>query len=238
MKNLSLTGLAAVAFMACASTAMAQEAITTNDVNMRAGPGTRFPVVTTIPEERPVMIHGCLADYDWCDVSWRRERGWVFSDYLDYLYNDRPVTFYEYRRRAEVPVISFGYGYWDRHYRARPWFDDWERWGGERRWSDRRHRGHERNQVYGDGRPSLDDGDWNRQTSRNRNTDLTDENWSNNGYNRQNARDRFDDGSDRRSRERVIRCDDNDMGPDCQTGSIDGPRDRRNRQNSEDLDGQ
>lgn len=245
MKYFSLTGLVAAALMAGASAASAQEAITTNDVNMRAGPGTRFPVVTTIPEERPVMIHGCLSDYDWCDVSWRSERGWVFSDYLDYLYNDRPVTFYEYRRRVDVPVISFGYGYWDRYYRSRPWFDDWDRWGGDRRWSDRRrtyyrdndrvviersNRNDDEDQLYGN--------DWNRQNSRNRNTDLTDENWSNNTRgNRQRAQDRFDDGSDGRTRDRVVRCGDNDMSPDCQTGSVDAPRYRRNRQNSTDYGG-
>lgn len=239
MKYFSLTGLVAAALMAGASAVSAQEAVTTNDVNMRAGPGTRFPVVTTIPEERPVVIHGCLSDYDWCDVSWRSERGWVFSDYLDYLYRNRPVTFYEYRQRVDVPVISFGYGYWDRNYRNRPWFDDWDRWGGSRRWSDRQgtynrdggriviERGTDSDQLYGN--------DWSRQNSRNRNTDLTDDNWSNNTHNdRQRGRDRFDDGSDGRNRDRVMRCDDNDMGPDCQTGSVDGPRYRRNRQNRND----
>ncbi len=133
MKPFGMIGLAALFTVAGTSLASAQEAFTTGDINMRAGPSTRFPVVETIPEGRPVVIHGCLANFDWCDVSWRRERGWVFSEYLEYVYAQRPVEFYEYRRRVGVPVISFSFGYWDRYYRNRPWFDEWDYWGDDRR---------------------------------------------------------------------------------------------------------
>ena len=128
MKALRTFALAATAMIASAGWAAAQEAIATADVNMRAGPGSRYPVVTTVPEGREVFIHGCISDFDWCDVSWRRNRGWVFSDFLEGSYGQSYVPFYEYRRRTTLPVITFGFGYWDRNYRDRPWFDDWDRW--------------------------------------------------------------------------------------------------------------
>ena len=128
MKHLRTLAFAATAMLASSTWASAQEAYTTGDVNMRAGPGSRYPVVTTIPEDRQVYIHGCLSNWDWCDVSWRRNRGWVFSDYLEALYRNRRVDFDEYRTYVDIPFVSFGFGYWDRYYRDRPWFDDWDHW--------------------------------------------------------------------------------------------------------------
>lgn len=126
MKHLRILAIAATAMMASSTWASAQEAYTTGDVNMRAGPGSRYPVVTTIPENREVFIHGCLSNWDWCDVSWRRNRGWVFSDYLEALWRSRRVAFDEYRSFVEIPFVRFGVGYWDRYYRDRPWYDDWD----------------------------------------------------------------------------------------------------------------
>lgn len=147
MKHLRILAFAATALIGAATAASAQEAYTTNDMSMRAGPGTRYPVVRTIPEDAVVYIHGCIRNWDWCDVSWRRSRGWVFSDYLEGLYRNRRIVFEEWRDYVDVPYVDFSFGYWDRHYRDRPWYGNWERWGdrNDRDWR-RRHR---------------DDGDWN-----------------------------------------------------------------------------
>lgn len=132
MKHLRTLAFAATAMLASTTWASAQEAFTTGDVNMRAGPGSRYPVVTTIPEGREVFIHGCLSNWDWCDVSWRRTRGWVFSDYLEAMWRGRRVVFDEYRTFVDIPFVSFGFGYWDRWYRDRPWYDDWDHWHSRR----------------------------------------------------------------------------------------------------------
>lgn len=169
MKHLRILAFAATAMLASSTWASAQEAFTTGDVNMRAGPGSRYPVVTTIPENREVFIHGCLSNWDWCDVSWRRNRGWVFSDYLEALYRNRRIGFDEYRTFVDIPFVSFGFTYWDRYYRDRPWFDDWDHWGDRR---DRRHRrdGDRDHDWNRDG-----DGDWNRNGDRDWNrTDMRD----------------------------------------------------------------
>jgi len=139
MKHLRILALAATALMGAATAASAQRAYTTSDVNMRAGPGSRFPVVTTLPGDSRVFIHGCLSNWDWCDVSWRRTRGWVFSDFLEAVYRNRRIVFDEYRGYADIPFVTFGFGYWDRYYRDRPWYDSWDRWGdrNDRRWRER-----------------------------------------------------------------------------------------------------
>jgi hypothetical protein len=38
------------------------------------------------------------------------------------------VVFDDYRSFVEIPFVSFSFGYWDRHYRDRPWFEDWDHW--------------------------------------------------------------------------------------------------------------
>jgi uncharacterized protein YraI len=134
MKLLAISG----AFAALMSTsALAQEAEVTIDLNMRAGPGTRYPIITTIPEGRNVEVYGCLSDYDWCDVAWRGNRGWVFTDYLEYYYRNQPRPVMEWGPRIGLPIITFSFGdYARRHYREMPWYADrdrWVRWDRDRR---------------------------------------------------------------------------------------------------------
>jgi uncharacterized protein YraI len=166
MKRLAI----GAAFALMAFPAAAQDAEVTADLNMRAGPATRYPIITTIPAGRNVEVYGCVSGYDWCDVSWRGFRGWVFTDYLEYYYrNDyRPVI--EWGPRIGLPVISFTFGdYARRHYRSMPWYDD--RWRWERR--DRRDR---------DWRRDDDRSDWrddDRYDRRDRNRDDDDNRYQN-----------------------------------------------------------
>ena len=46
-------------------------------VNLRAGPGTDFPVILTVQAQAPISIRGCLGDYTWCDVVFGYDRGWM-----------------------------------------------------------------------------------------------------------------------------------------------------------------
>ena len=207
MKHLRILALAATALLGAATAASAQEAYTTNDVSMRAGPGTRYPLVRVIPEDAVVYIHGCLRNWDWCDVSWRRSRGWVFSDYLEALYRNRRIGFDEWRDYVDIPFVGFSFGYWDRYYRDRPWYGHWERWGdhNDRSWREHRH--------------SDNDGDWNR------NDDNDGGDWNRNDNNddgdRTTRRDRRGDkGQDR------MQCAADD--PTCDD---DGGNVRRNRGN-------
>jgi uncharacterized protein YraI len=59
-------------------------AIVVTDLNLRAGPGPAYPVITTIPTNAAVNIYGCDAAMSWCDIDWNGNRGWSYAAYLTY----------------------------------------------------------------------------------------------------------------------------------------------------------
>jgi uncharacterized protein YraI len=121
------------------ATASADDAMTTVELNLRAGPSTEFPVVDVIPDGGEVDIHGCVKDYQWCDVTWRYSRGWVYADYLRYYYDGAYVPLIEYGPRISLPIVSFSIGtYWDDYYSGKPWFHQRARWRDF--WQGNRHR--------------------------------------------------------------------------------------------------
>jgi uncharacterized protein YraI len=101
--------------------ALAAPGVVTVSVGMRAGPGTDFPMVDRIPGGSRVDIHGCLKGGAWCDVSWSDDRGWVSSQYLEYLYRNHYVYLPDYV--DEVDVVPFVLtSYWSSYYSGRPWY--------------------------------------------------------------------------------------------------------------------
>jgi uncharacterized protein YraI len=126
---------ALMAGTALPNTASAQDAVTTVDLNMRAGPSTAFPVVDVIPDSAPVDVHGCVDGYSWCDVTAAGSRGWVSASYLSYMRGDNYLPLVEYVEEYDVPIVTFSVGsYWDNYYRARPWYAERARW--RERWRD------------------------------------------------------------------------------------------------------
>ena len=80
--NLAQIATCAVALMALsASCAQAAPALATNNVNMRQGPGTNYPVITTIPGGSTVEVSGCQGE--WCSVSWHGQSGYAIAARLD-----------------------------------------------------------------------------------------------------------------------------------------------------------
>jgi uncharacterized protein YraI len=115
--------LSIIFVVAVPAVALAAQGHATTDVNMRAGPGTEYPVVDLIPADAHIDIHGCLSDGAWCDVSWKGERGWVDSSYLDYFHNNRYVYLPEYIDNIDVPIAVFSLGtYWNDYYVGEPWY--------------------------------------------------------------------------------------------------------------------
>jgi len=150
VKRFSLLTFAVLGTVALPAIAAAENAKTTTDLNMRAGPSTGYPVVEVIPGGAPVTVHGCIADYDWCDTSWQDARGWVAGDYLRYFYRQSYVPVIDYGPRLGLPIVAFSVDtYWDRYYRRRPWYRDRDRWRSvriERPEEHRRHRIEGRNE--------------------------------------------------------------------------------------------
>src|SRR6185295_17846387 len=71
---------AASALVLSAGAAAAMPATAESPVNMRAGPGTQFEVLATIPGGATVDVGGCAAN--WCQVSYGGESGYANSSYL------------------------------------------------------------------------------------------------------------------------------------------------------------
>jgi uncharacterized protein YraI len=123
---LALPGLVLVAILLGTGAAVAYEAaVTTASVNARSGPGTGYGVVAVIPEDSLVLVHDCNATGRWCDTSWRDERGWVYSAYLDPV--SGPPSASLRRRRSWPGGPSSGF-FWSEQYRdyhlGRGWYRD------------------------------------------------------------------------------------------------------------------
>ncbi|ACS58657.1 SH3 domain-containing protein [Rhizobium leguminosarum] len=130
MKNLIVKIAAAGMLMLAPAIAQAAEGYSTANVNMRAGPSTRYPAVTVIPAGSSVEIRGCLSDVNWCDVEFYGGRGWVSGQYVQALYQQRRVYVGpQYYRPLGIPMIRFSVdNYWDRYYRNRDFYRDRDRW--------------------------------------------------------------------------------------------------------------
>lgn len=63
------------------SSASAQDAVTSADVNVRAGPGTQYAAITVLPAGTPVDVEDCSGS--WCRIVYRGVSGYVSRSYLD-----------------------------------------------------------------------------------------------------------------------------------------------------------
>ena len=108
--------------------------VTVSGLNLRAGPGTDYPIVVTMSGGDRVTIFGCLSGWSWCDIDWYGNRGWAAGQYLQVTYQGyrRPIESYGYA--VQVPFLSFSIGpYWDQHYRHRRFFGERPRYEGRHR---------------------------------------------------------------------------------------------------------
>lgn len=126
MKRLGL----AAATCLIGGAAFAYPAEVSRDLNLRAGPGTNYQVLTTMPGGAVVEVEGCRSG--WCRLDYRGREGWASARYLG---EPRAVRrgppahapAYGYRERVRpAPGITFEFGFGaDRdYYRDRRWRDD------------------------------------------------------------------------------------------------------------------
>lgn len=99
--------LAAI-FLAGAAAAQDRMAVTAyTDLNLRAGPGPAYPIVSVIPAQTEVSVGGCLAEQSWCQVTFAGQDGWASGDYLTVVENDAPVAIYPNRERLRVQTMTY-----------------------------------------------------------------------------------------------------------------------------------
>ncbi|TPM15566.1 SH3 domain-containing protein [Mesorhizobium sp. B2-3-5] len=111
--------------------AAAMSGVVVGQVNMRAGPGTKYPVVVTLPARAGLTVYGCTANVTWCDVSRGRDRGWIAASYVSVSYGGNAVVV----TPAVAPVVgltvvSFNRAYWDSYYAGRAWYGQWTAYAG------------------------------------------------------------------------------------------------------------
>jgi uncharacterized protein YraI len=124
----------ATASLTPAVVSAATEGWTIRGVSQRAGPGPDYPRVGYVPGGAHVRIYGCIRGLRSCDISWRGNRGWVNGSALAGFYRGRQVPLVSFYVQIGVPFVSFDFGYWDRHYRNKPFFHQRDRWWAEKDW--------------------------------------------------------------------------------------------------------
>ena len=125
LKQLLVAASVVAMMILAAGAAEAAPGYATANVNLRAGPGTQYPIVAVMRAGDRVEIHGCTSGWTWCDIDWRGYRGWAAGRYLQVLYQQRrrPVT--RYGRYLGIPFLSFSIEpYWNNHYRTRPFYNE------------------------------------------------------------------------------------------------------------------
>jgi len=124
---------AIVAALAVPIAALAQQqAFTSDAVNLRAGPGTEYPVVAVLGQGQSLDVMGCTDGYSWCDVALPDGmRGWISAELLNYPYQGSSLPLVTYGAAIGVPLVGFAIGsYWGSYYRDRSWYGEPRWWHG------------------------------------------------------------------------------------------------------------
>jgi hypothetical protein len=102
MRKLLMFSAAAMAIVA--GPAMADMLATaTTDLNVRAGPGTQYPVIGVLGAGQSINVEGCLSGGGWCKVS----EGWASAKYLSSgMVSSAPVIAYEGGVDTETRIIE------------------------------------------------------------------------------------------------------------------------------------
>jgi len=94
-----------LAGLALATSAYAQTAATAaTDLNLRAGPGVAYGILSVIPAAQAVTVDGCLAESNWCRVGHDGVNGWASGDYLVTMV-ESPI--YGNRERLAIGTVTY-----------------------------------------------------------------------------------------------------------------------------------
>jgi uncharacterized protein YraI len=75
------SALIGAAMLAGSALSAEAAALALNDINLRTGPGTAYPVIAVIPGGSNVDVYDCGAG--WCTVAWFGRTGYVNQAYLE-----------------------------------------------------------------------------------------------------------------------------------------------------------
>ena len=101
-----------------------------DDVNMRTGPSTQYPVITTIAAGAPIEVFECEG---WCRVGFAGTYGYVSANYISGGFTEpAPRPYYQSSAYYDPePLIGPDAGPRVQIYTGRPWYvapSNWRRW--------------------------------------------------------------------------------------------------------------
>jgi uncharacterized protein YraI len=132
MKNRNfLTATILAAGIAAAVPAHAEDlkGYTNAEVSLLAGPSNDYPAVSHVASGVNVNIKGCVQGFNWCDVDWNGNRGWIQGQYIDSMYKDKRGSIVTYGAQENVPTVVWEQrSYWDSYYRDRPFYTERRYW--------------------------------------------------------------------------------------------------------------
>ena len=79
----------------------------TTDLNIRSGPGPEMPVIGLIKARQQARILGCIEGSLWCQVDFRGQHGWAYSQYMSLQAGDGTIVVREPAHVAGIPVIAY-----------------------------------------------------------------------------------------------------------------------------------
>ncbi len=106
MKQLLMPAIAG-ALVAMSGAAFADTAVSAvADLNVRAGPGPRYPVVGVLPAGQPATLQGCMENSKWCTIAEADGQGWVYSDYLTADFGAGPVVLTDRPTDSDIAIVQ------------------------------------------------------------------------------------------------------------------------------------
>ncbi len=106
MKQLLMPAIAG-ALVAMSGAALADTAVSAvADLNVRAGPGPRYPVVGVLPAGQPATLQGCMENSKWCTIAEADGQGWVYSDYLTADFGAGPVVLTDRPTDSDIAIVQ------------------------------------------------------------------------------------------------------------------------------------
>lgn len=97
----AVTAAASLSIPASAATIV----IATAPLNIRSGPGPQYSVVGAIPDRGQATMLGCIQGSLWCQVSYGRQQGWAYAQYMTAQLSGRSLVVGE--NLNAVPAITY-----------------------------------------------------------------------------------------------------------------------------------
>ncbi len=79
------------------------------------GPGTQYSVLAPAPVNSPVVVQGCLATHDWCEIEMDGKTGWMPAADLQVHTQNGQVLLSAPSKEVQVSTVTFDQKKVDRH---------------------------------------------------------------------------------------------------------------------------